>query len=71
MAVDELMLVIVGAVTSAIVTAVDCGDPDIAVWALPAVSDIENVVAFVKVDVTGDPVTAVDVAEIVQTVEEV
>jgi hypothetical protein len=65
------MLVTVGAVTSAMVTAVDCGDPDSPVWALPAVSDTENELALVNVDVTGDPVTAVEVAEIVQTVDEV
>ena len=63
--------VTVGAVVS-IVTAVDCGEPAMAVCALPAVSVIENVVAAVSVDVTAPPpFVAVEVAVIVQTVAEV
>jgi hypothetical protein len=63
--------VTVGAVVS-IVTAVDCGEPVMAVCALPAVSVIENVVAAVSVDVTAPPpFVAVEVAVIVQTVADV
>lgn len=60
--------VTVGAIESGTVTTVDCGDPTSAVWALPAVSATENVVARVNLDVTAaPPLVAVEVAVIVQT----
>jgi hypothetical protein len=60
--------VTVGAIESGTVTTVDCGDPTRAVWALPAVSATENVVARVNLDVTAaPPLVAVEVAVIVQT----
>ena len=62
----------VGAVVSAMVTVVDCGEPVSVVWALPAVSVIENDPAAVSVDTTATPsAKAVDVAVTVHTVDEV
>ena len=64
----------VGAVASGvpIVTVTDCGDPVSVVCAFPAESVIEKPAAAVNVDtVAPPPSTAVDVAEIVHTVEEV
>ena len=64
--------VTVGAVVSAIVTVVDCGDEVSEVCALPAVSVIEKDAATVNVD-TVDPPPAVadEVAVTVHTVVEV
>lgn len=60
-----------GAVTSAIVTAIEIGDEVSVVWAFPAISAIENEPADESVeDVTPPPSTAVEIAAIVQTVEE-
>ena len=52
-------------------TQVCCGEPNKVVCALPAVSLIENVVAAVKIETRAmSPRSAVDCAEIVQTVVE-
>ena len=65
--VDEL--VVVGA---AMVTVVDCGEPVSVVWALPAVSVIENDPAALSADTTPtSSANAVDVAVTVHTVDEV
>lgn len=65
----ERAKVTVGGVVSVAVTVIDWGDPGKSVWALPAVSVIEKLVARVKVDITAaPPLTAVEVAVIVQTV---
>ncbi len=62
----------VGAVVSAIVTVVVCGDEASVVCPLPAVSVIEKLVAFVSVDTTATPsAKADDVAVTVHTVDEV
>ena len=54
------------------VTVTVCGEPVRVVWALPAVSVIENDAAAVSVEVTAaPPVTAVDIAVTVHTVDEV
>ena len=58
--------------TAARVTVVVCGELVSVVWALPAVSVIENVPAAVRVDTTATPsAKAVDVAVTVHTVDEV
>ena len=65
----ERAKVTVGGVVSVAVTVIDWGEPGKVVWALPAVSVIEKPPAAVKVDVTAaPPLTAVEVAVIVQTV---
>ena len=62
----------VGAVVSAMVTVVDFGEAVKVVWALPAVSVIENDAAALSVDTTATPsAKAVDVAVTVHTVDEV
>jgi hypothetical protein len=54
------------------VTVIVCGEPVRVVWALPAVSVIENDAAAVSVEVTAaPPAVAVDVAVTVHTVDEV
>ena len=67
LAVLELILATVG--TS--VTVVVAGDPVKVVLAFPATSLTEKELATVRVDVAGEPDAAVEIAEIVQTVEEV
>jgi hypothetical protein len=62
----------VGAVGAAMVTVVDCGELVSVVWALPAVSVIENDPAALNADTTPTPsANAVDVAVTVHTVDEV
>ena len=69
MVVVVVELVVVGA---AMVTVVDCGEPVSVVWALPAVSVIENDPAALSADTTPTPsANAVDVAVTVHTVDEV
>jgi hypothetical protein len=61
-----------GAVGAAMVTVVDCGEPVSVVWALPAVSVIENDPAALSADTTPtSSANAVDVAVTVHTVDEV
>ena len=67
----DLANVSVGGVVSGIVTAMDAGEPDTAVCALPAVSATENPAARVRTDVRGVPATAVEVALMVHTVADV
>lgn len=63
----------VGAVVSATVTATVAGEPDeIAVWAFPAVSATEKLAARVNVEFRAPPpAVAVEVAVMVQTVDDV
>lgn len=69
MVVVVVELVVVGA---AMVTVVDCGEPVSVVWALPAVSVIENDPAALSADTTPtSSANAVDVAVTVHTVDEV
>jgi hypothetical protein len=69
---DDLARVSVGGVESAIVTLTEAGEPATAVCALPAVSATEKLEALVSVELTdAPPAVAVDVAVIVQTVEDV
>ena len=61
-----------GAAGAAMVTVVDCGEPVSVVWALPAVSVIENDPAALSADTTPtSSANAVDVAVTVHTVGEV
>ena len=61
-----------GDVGAAMVTVVDCGEPVSVVWALPAVSVIENDPAALSADTTPtSSANAVDVAVTVHTVDEV
>ena len=69
MVVVVVELVVVGA---AMVTVVDCGEPVSVVWALPAVSVIENDPAALSADTTPtSSANAVDVAVTVHTVGDV
>ena len=68
---DALVWLNSGAVTSAIVTEIEMGAELSEVWIFPAVSETENVLAAERVaEVAPPPSTAVDIAAIVQTVEE-
>ena len=61
-----------GGAGAAMVTVVDCGELVSVVWALPAVSVIENDPAALNADTTPTPsANAVDVAVTVHTVDEV
>ena len=68
---DALVWLKVGAVTSAMVTEMDNGAEVSVVWLFPAISEREKEPAAASVEVVAPPPsTAVDVAAIVQTVDE-